>query len=156
MELVATPCHTPWWLFESTREGLRIYGGKKKIKMIVTLAHEIFQFGCKDFFSLVFFLIIRYFLPPFRHGRMARGGHGRMARGGHGLPKVSLGPAMPYQSTLYRWPPRKQPYSCFIGGRPQDRRPAAVFYSLGHPMPHVYTHAPCRMPPYVQNDFDFF
>jgi hypothetical protein len=79
-----------------------------------------------------------------------------MARGGHGLPKVSLGPAMPYQSALYRWPPWKQPYSCFIGGRPQDRRPAAVFYSLGHPMPHVYTHAPCRMPPYVQNDFDFF
>jgi hypothetical protein len=99
MELVATPCHTPWWLFESTREGLRIYGGKKKIKVIVTLAHEIFQFGCKDFFSLVFFLIIRYFLPPFRHGRMARGGHGRMARGGHGLSKVSTRPAKPKPST---------------------------------------------------------
>jgi hypothetical protein len=25
--------------------------------------------------------------------------HGRMARGSHGLPKVSLGPAMPYPST---------------------------------------------------------
>jgi hypothetical protein len=32
--------------------------------------------------------------------RMELSSHGYMARGGHGLPKVSLGPAMSYLSTL--------------------------------------------------------
>jgi hypothetical protein len=39
--------------------------------------------------------------------------HGRMARGGHELPKVSLGPAMPYISTPCRRPPLKRSYGCF-------------------------------------------
>jgi hypothetical protein len=37
--------------------------------------------------------------------------HGRMLMDGHGLPKVSLGPAVPYRFLLSRWPPLKQPYS---------------------------------------------
>jgi hypothetical protein len=32
-------------------------------------------------------------------------GHGRMTRSSHGLPKVSLGPAMPYPSMPCRRPP---------------------------------------------------
>jgi hypothetical protein len=42
--------------------------------------------------------------------------HGRMAGGGHKLPKVSLGPFLPYLSM-----------PC--------GRPAAFFYPLGHPTP---------------------
>jgi hypothetical protein len=44
--------------------------------------------------------------------------HKRMAWGGHELPKVSPGPAMPYLLGV---------------AHPQGRRPAAVFYPLGHP-----------------------
>jgi len=41
---------------------------------------------------------------------------GRMARGGLGLPKVSLGPAMPYLSIPCGRPTLKPPCSCFRGG----------------------------------------
>jgi hypothetical protein len=44
-----------------------------------------------------------------------------MARDGLGLSKVSLGPAMPNQSTPCGWPPLKRPYSHFRGGRPAER-----------------------------------
>jgi hypothetical protein len=54
-------------------------------------------------------------------------------RGSYGLPKVSLGPAMPYPSTPCRRPPLKWPYSVFMGGRPQGRQHAAVFLPLRHP-----------------------
>jgi hypothetical protein len=49
------------------------------------------------------------------------------------MAKVSLGPAMPYPSTLCERPPLKQPYARFRGGHPQGRWPAAIFYLLGHP-----------------------
>jgi len=50
----------------------------------------------------------------FRHG----------PSGGHGLPKVSLGPAMPYPL-------------CPAGVSPQGGRSAAVFYPLGYPTPLI-------------------
>jgi hypothetical protein len=53
----------------------------------------------------------------------------------HGLPKVLLGPAMPYHSIPYRRPPLKQSYGHFTGSRSQGTRPAAVF------PPHV--ECPC-------------
>jgi hypothetical protein len=54
--------------------------------------------------------------------------HGRMARGGHGLPKVSLGPAMPYPSTPCGWPTYR------AGGL----RLTSDFYPFGHPTPYAY------------------
>jgi hypothetical protein len=60
-----------------------------------------------------------------------------MARGGHGLPKILLGPAMPYLNMSVRQPPLKQRYSRFRGGRPQGGWPVAVFYPLGHPRPYA-------------------
>jgi hypothetical protein len=60
-----------------------------------------------------------------------------MARGGHGLPNVSLGPAMPHPSKPCRWQPLKQPFGHFRSGRPQDRRPMAVFYPLEHSTPYA-------------------
>jgi hypothetical protein len=59
-----------------------------------------------------------------------------MARGGHGLPKVSLGPVMPYPSTPCRGAPLKQPYGCFRGGCPQGGWSVAIFYPLGHCAAH--------------------
>lgn len=50
----------------------------------------------------------------FRHG----------PSGGHGLPKVSLGPAMPYPL-------------CPAGVSSQGGRSAAVFYPLGYPTPYA-------------------
>jgi hypothetical protein len=55
-----------------------------------------------------------------------------MARGGHGLPKVLLGPGMPYPSTPCGQPSLKRPYGRFRGDHPQGRRPAAVFCPLGY------------------------
>jgi hypothetical protein len=52
-----------------------------------------------------------------------------MARGGHGLPKLSLGPTMPYPSMpCGRATPETalQPFQ------------VAVFYPLGHPTPYAY------------------
>jgi hypothetical protein len=42
--------------------------------------------------------------------------YGTVARGGHGLPKLLLGPAMPYPSTPCGQPSLKWPYSHFRGG----------------------------------------
>jgi hypothetical protein len=56
-----------------------------------------------------------------------------MTWGGHGLPKVSLGPAMPYPSTSCgRETPEKAlwPFQGWAGQH------AAVFYPLGHPTPY--------------------
>jgi hypothetical protein len=58
--------------------------------------------------------------------------HGRIARGGHGFPKVSLGPAMPYPSTLCRQATPETTLQPFQGW------PAAIFYPLGHPTPYAY------------------
>jgi hypothetical protein len=44
-----------------------------------------------------------------------------MARGGHGLPKVSLGPVMPYLIHLAGGPSLKWPYGRFRGGTPPGR-----------------------------------
>jgi hypothetical protein len=44
----------------------------------------------------------------------------------HGLPKVSLGPAKPYQSTPCGRPSLKQPYYRLWSDRPKGWRPAAV------------------------------
>jgi hypothetical protein len=54
---------------------------------------------------------------------------------GHGLLEISLGPAMPYPSTPCRRPPLKLSYGRFRGDHLQSRRPAAVFYPIGHPTP---------------------
>jgi hypothetical protein len=61
----------------------------------------------------------------------------RLARGGHALPKVSLGPTMPYPFTPCRRPPLKRPYGCFMSDCPQGGRPAAIFYSLGYSTPYA-------------------
>jgi hypothetical protein len=61
-----------------------------------------------------------------------------MARGGHGLPKVSLGPDMPYLSMLCGWSPLKQSYGRFGGARLQDRLAVAIFHPLGHPIPYAH------------------
>jgi hypothetical protein len=50
-----------------------------------------------------------------------------MARVGHALPKVSLGPAIPYPSTPCR---RATPETALWS--------VAVFYPLGHLMPYAY------------------
>jgi hypothetical protein len=84
--------------------------------------------------------------------------HERMARGGHGLLKVPLGPTVPDPFMPCWQAPLKQPYARFGGGEShtparytgnrfemyvfrsrclQDRRPAAVFYPLGHPTLYV-------------------
>jgi hypothetical protein len=39
----------------------------------------------------------------------------RMARGGHGLPKVLIGPAMPYPSTLCGFATPKTAFQAFQG-----------------------------------------
>jgi hypothetical protein len=57
---------------------------------------------------------------------------------GHGLPKVSLGPTMPYPSTPCKRPPLKRLYGCFRGGHPQDKQPVTFFYPLGLPTPYAY------------------
>jgi hypothetical protein len=49
-----------------------------------------------------------------------------MAGGIHGLPKVLLGPAMPYYSTPYKRPPPIQPYGHLRGVRPKGAQPAAI------------------------------
>jgi hypothetical protein len=48
------------------------------------------------------------------------------SKGGHGLPKVLLGPTMPYASTPCGRPPLKRPYGRFRAGRPQSGQLAAV------------------------------
>jgi hypothetical protein len=59
-----------------------------------------------------------------------------MARGGHGLPKASLGPATPHSSTPCK---RATPETAVSAvACPQRGRPAALFYSLGHPTPYAY------------------
>jgi hypothetical protein len=63
--------------------------------------------------------------------------HDRMARGGHGVPKVLLGPTMPFPSTLCGWPPLKLPYSHFRSGYLQGGRPVVVFHPNGHPTPYA-------------------
>jgi hypothetical protein len=40
-------------------------------------------------------------------------GVSHMARGGHGLPKVLLGPAMPYPSTLCGWATPETAFQAF-------------------------------------------
>jgi hypothetical protein len=50
----------------------------------------------------------------------------------HGLPKVLLGPSMPYNSIPFRWPPWKKPYNCFAGGSAGGLRP--FYYPFGYPM----------------------
>jgi hypothetical protein len=42
-------------------------------------------------------------------------GVSHMARGGHGLPKVLLGPAMPYPSTLCGWATPETAFWAFQG-----------------------------------------
>jgi hypothetical protein len=54
-----------------------------------------------------------------------------------GLPKVSLGPTMPYPSTPCRRPPLKRLHGHFGAGHLQGGRPAAVFYPLGYPTPYA-------------------
>jgi hypothetical protein len=58
--------------------------------------------------------------------------HWRMARGGHRLPKVSLGPAMPYSSTPCGLASPETVLRLF------ERRSAAIFYPFGHPTPYAY------------------
>jgi hypothetical protein len=43
---------------------------------------------------------------------------GYISWGIHGIPKVSLGPIMPYYSTPCECPPLKRPYGRFKGGHP--------------------------------------
>jgi hypothetical protein len=52
----------------------------------------------------------------------------------HGLPKVSLGPVMPYLFMTCGWLPLNQPYGHFRGNHPKEKRPVAVFYCFGHSM----------------------
>jgi hypothetical protein len=62
-----------------------------------------------------------------------------MVRGGHGLPKLSLGPAIPYPSTPCRRASLETALQLFQGW-PAHRAglPVAVFYPLGHPTPYAY------------------
>jgi hypothetical protein len=70
-----------------------------------------------------------------------KSGRGRMARGGRGFPKASPRPPMPYPSMPYPSMPcgqttletALQPFQGWRGLC--ARRPAAVFYPLGHPTP---------------------
>jgi hypothetical protein len=57
---------------------------------------------------------------------------GRISWGIHGLPKVSLGPAIPYHSTTCGRPTLKRPFGCFRGGLQPSH------YPLGYPkLPHA-------------------
>jgi hypothetical protein len=60
--------------------------------------------------------------------------NGRMVRGGHGLSKVSLGPTLPYPSTLCGWAPLR-PYGCFRGG------PSAEWAAFSRFLPPWTPHA---------------
>jgi hypothetical protein len=57
-----------------------------------------------------------------------------MASGDRGLPKVSLGPAMPFYA-LRGGPPLKRPYACFRGDLP------AGWAACGRLLPPWTTHA---------------
>jgi hypothetical protein len=62
--------------------------------------------------------------------------HGYMARGGHGLPKVSLGPTMPYLST--------QVAACRVGGL----RLSSTHLDTPLCMPLPFNVPPCHTKPY--------
>jgi hypothetical protein len=64
--------------------------------------------------------------------------HKRMARGGHGLPKVSLGPAMPYPNTPCGLATSETALRLFQGWpvyRAGGLQPS--YYPLGHPTPYA-------------------
>jgi hypothetical protein len=50
-------------------------------------------------------------------------GQGCLVWGLHGLPKVLLGPTMPYPAAPCRQPPLYRPYGCFSSGRLKGRQP---------------------------------
>jgi hypothetical protein len=70
-------------------------------------------------------------------------GISRIARGGHGIPKVLLGPTMPYPSTLFGWATPETAFWAFQGW------PAltAVFHPLGHHILSAYVGPPKKVEP---------
>ena len=85
---------------------------------------NLFNSSEQSFFSCLFFKKTGKIKPKFKvtesGGREEGERHGRMARGGLGLPKVSLGPAIPYSST-----------PCGQANPEKALRPGTVFYPFG-------------------------